>query len=69
MYITKQKQTHGYREHTSGFQWGKGTVKAQVWDYRLKKQTAIKMDKQKGYVVRHGGIQPLFCNHFKWSIV
>ena len=22
MYITKQKQTHRYREHTSGYQWG-----------------------------------------------
>ena len=22
MYITKQKETHGYREETSGYQWG-----------------------------------------------
>ena len=24
MYITKQKQTHRYREQTSGYQWGEG---------------------------------------------
>ena len=24
MYITKQKQTHRYREQTGGYQWGEG---------------------------------------------
>ena len=27
MYITKQKETHRYKEQTSGYQWGKGREK------------------------------------------
>ena len=27
MYVTKEKQTHRYREQNSGYQWGKGMVK------------------------------------------
>ena len=29
MYITKQKQTHRYREQTSGYQWGEGRGEGQ----------------------------------------
>ena len=29
MYITKQKQTHRYREQTSGYQWGEGKGEGQ----------------------------------------
>ena len=29
MDITKQKQTHRYREQTSGYQWGEGSGKGQ----------------------------------------
>lgn len=32
MHITKQKQTHIYREHTSGYQWGEGGGKGQYRD-------------------------------------
>ena len=34
MYITKQKQTHRYREQTSGYQWEEGSVEGEigVWD-------------------------------------
>ena len=27
--ITKKKQTHSYREQTSGYQWGKGRTEGQ----------------------------------------
>ena len=30
MYITKQKQTHRYREQASGYQWGEGWEERQV---------------------------------------
>ena len=29
MSITKQKQTHSYREQTSGYQWGQGKGEGQ----------------------------------------
>ena len=29
MNITKQNQTHRYREHTSGYQWGEGREEGQ----------------------------------------
>ena len=29
MNITNQKQTHGYREQTSGYQWGEGSWEGQ----------------------------------------
>ena len=29
--ITKKKQTHRYREQTSGYQWGEGREKGQYW--------------------------------------
>ena len=29
MYIIKQKQTHRYREQTSGYQWGEGSRERQ----------------------------------------
>ena len=29
MNITKQKQTHRYREQTSGYQWGEGSGEGQ----------------------------------------
>ena len=29
MYITKQKQIHGYREQTSAYQWGEGREERQ----------------------------------------
>ena len=29
MNITKKKQTHGYREQTSGYQWGDGSGEGQ----------------------------------------
>ena len=28
-----------------------------------------KIDKQRGYIVQHREIQPLFCNNFKWNII
>ena len=32
--VTKQKQTHRYREQTSGYQWGEGSGRGKigVWD-------------------------------------
>ena len=30
MYITKQKQTHRYKEQASGYQWGEGSGEGQV---------------------------------------
>ena len=26
------------------------------------------VDKQQGYIVQHGELQPLSCNNFQWSI-
>ena len=36
MNITKQKQTHRYREQTSSYQWGAGRGKEQNRDRRLR---------------------------------
>ena len=47
MYITKQKQIHGHREQTSGYQWeeGKGGGKIGIWDSET--QTAVHKIKKK----------------------
>ena len=36
MDITKHKQTHRYREQTSGYQWGEGRSKGQDRDWGLR---------------------------------
>ena len=45
MYITKQKQTHRYREQTSGYQWGEGKGEGQNrikgFAYSLEKNEGI----------------------------
>ena len=35
MYITKQRQTHRYREQTSGYQWEEGRGGGARWGMRL----------------------------------
>ena len=68
--ITKKKQTHRYGEQTSSYQWGKGKRGGNIWVVEWEVQTAMyKINKQQGYIVQHGEIQPLFCNNFKWSII
>ena len=51
--IRKQKQTHRYREQTSGYQWGEGRGEGQAGGMGLRdtKTTVYKIDKQQGYVV------------------
>ena len=36
MNITKQKQTHRYREKASGYQWGEGWEERQDWGRGLR---------------------------------
>ena len=57
MNATKKKQTHRYREQTSGYQWGegRGRCKIGVRDYEV--QTIMyKINKLQGCIVHTGTI-------------
>ena len=43
-----------------------GRGKIGVWDEETQ-TTIYKISKQKGYIVQHREIKPLFYNNFKWS--
>ena len=54
MNTTKMKQTYRYREQTSGYQWGEGSVEGKKGFRRLKVQTIMyKINKVQGYIVQH----------------
>ena len=57
--ITKKKQTHRYREQTSGYQWGWGSGRYKLLGVSL----ATRM------YCTTWGIEPIFCNNYKWSII
>ena len=43
MYITKQEQTHRYREQTTGYQWGEGRGRGRYgWGMKRYKLLCIK---------------------------
>ena len=54
---TKKKQTHIYREQTSGYQWAKGKGDGQDRIKGIKKYKFIvyKINKLQGYPVQQGG--------------
>ena len=65
MCIEKQKQTHRYREQTSGYQRAEGRGEGQIRGIRLRIETTIyKMDKQQKYIVQHRELYPLSYNNF-----
>ena len=54
MYITKQKQTHRYREQTSGYQWGERRDEGQDRGRGLSSTTTIyKVDNQPVHIIQH----------------
>ena len=53
MYVTKQKQTHRYREQTSGYQWGKEAREGQDRGRGVRGTTMYKINKLQGYIVQH----------------
>ena len=54
MILTKQKQTHRYREQTSCYQWSEGGVRGKtgVGDSEIQ-TTMYKINKLQGYTVQH----------------
>ena len=50
MNITKKKQTHRYREQTSGYQWDEGKKEGQDKSNGLT-STMYKINKLQGYIV------------------
>ena len=54
MNITKKKQTHRYREHVSGYQWGERRMKGQNRGEDSEVQTIrCEINKLQGYIVQH----------------
>ena len=54
MDITKRKQTHRYREQTSGYQWEEGRVGKNNDGELRDKDTMHKINKLQIYIVLHG---------------
>ena len=51
---TKEKQTHRFREQTSGYQWGEGQGKVQYRHRELRVQTTMcNKNKLQRYIVQH----------------
>ena len=68
--ITKQKQSHRYRNKLVDTSGEKEEEKNKIGLGDLEVQVTIyKMDKQEGYIVQHREMQLLFCNNFKWCII
>ena len=69
MNIIKQKQTHRYREQTSGQQWGEEAGRGKVGGGDQEVQTTMyKINKLKGYIAQHREYSQYNNNKFKWSI-
>ena len=56
--ITKKKQTHRYREQTSGYQCGWGEWDGQTLGCKI----GSRMYRTTW------GIEPIFCNNCEWSV-
>ena len=70
MYIAKQKETHGYREQSSGYQWGEGREgPRQGQGIKRHKLLYVKNKQATKIYCTAQGIQPIFYNNFKWSII
>ena len=60
--FTKQKETHGHRKQTYGYERGKGEGnKLGVWDQQIQ-ATIYKIDKQQGSTVQHRELYSISCN-------
>ena len=58
---TKKKQTHRYRERTSGYQRGEGRGEGQYGGRVLRVQSILyKINKLQGYIVQHGEYSQYF---------
>ena len=60
MNITKQKQTHRYREQTRGYQWRQGSGKGQYRGKRVTGTNYQALNKLPGYIVQHGEYSQYF---------
>ena len=61
MNITKKKQTHGYREQTSGYQWGDGSGEGQDSGRGLEMQTVLyKISKLQESTIQQMEYSPYF---------
>ena len=61
--FTKQKQTHGHRKQTYGYQEERrGKDKLGVWDQQIQ-TTTYKTDKQQGPTAWHRELYSISCNN------
>ena len=67
IFLTKKKQTHRYREQTSGYQWGEGMEKGQMGvgtgRYKL-----LGIERAAGMCPAAWGTEPILCNGCGWSV-
>ena len=69
MYITKQKQTHRYREQTSGYQWGERRDEGQGRGRGLSSTTTIyKVDNQPVHIIQHRERQIPYDFAYMWNL-
>ena len=61
--ITKKKQTHTYREQTSGYQWGEGRGKRQYRGKELRGTNYYILKKGARTYCTKQGILPIFYNN------
>ena len=61
--ITKKKQTHRYREQTSGYYWGRGNIGVGEWEIQT---MGCKIGSW--LYCTTWGIEPIFCNNYKWKV-
>ena len=51
--MTKQQQTHGHRQQTSGYQWGEGRRSGKT-EVGLRGTNYCAQNKLQGHIVQHG---------------
>ena len=73
MNVTEQKQTHRYREQTSGYQWGEGRREEQNWGRKLRSNigvqtTMYKRNKLQGYTIQHRKYSQYFIIKMQYKL-
>ena len=66
MNTTKKKQTHRYREQSSGYQWGevgRGNIGVEVWEIQ---STGCKLGSRMYFTT--WGTLPIFYYNCKWKV-
>ena len=67
MNISNKKQTHRYREQTSGYQWGEGresNIAVGEWERQI-----IECKRGSRMYYTTWGTEPIFCSNCKWKVI